>query len=181
MNNASSQRGYTMFEVVIVVSMMAIAVLSLHTWLDRTRWLEKDARARMDVERELRLNLQSVANILRNADESTLQAFDGNGVATRPQFRRIVDAAAGVEIRGNAALLEWRSSNRVVEGVERPGDLYLVEGASSRVVAKQVPEGGFRVIRESDMLEIELSTYARGTEANTALEVSGHAVVLLRN
>lgn len=177
----SQQHGYTLLETLVVAALASVGILSLNTFAERTHWLETEARASMALERALRLNLQSVGNTLRAASESTLEAFDGSDTSTRPEFERVVDGASGDRVLGGPALLEWRASAASVDGVSDPGDIYLVEGGTERVVARRVPADGFTVVRQGKALEIEISTYSEGTEANSSIEATGKFVVYVRN
>ena len=180
MSKARRQSGFTMVEVAIVAAFTLAGLAVVGSLLGTTEDLTDDTRTQMRSATEHRRNLETLANLLRAVDITTLQGFDEQGVATAPSFRRV----SGVDVAERSYLpaerIEWRTAKSAVWGVPRPGALWLVGGSDARLLAKNVPAGGFQLRQEGNTLAIRLTTYYSIGTSRT-VHTTGETAVSLRN
>jgi len=72
------------------------------------------------------------------------------------------------------------SGKIAVDGVERPGSVYLERAGQRTLVADRVPAGGFQVRQEGQSLVVQLSTYWT-TSAGRTVTKTGESVISIRN
>lgn len=172
--------GFTLYEVVIVLGLTAVLLSSITPLFTSNSNLAEDTRAHQRAEAAHRRNLVALAHILRAVDLQTLDGFDANGISTNPHFSRVTGADLDdLLYTGNEELL-WIESPIAVDGVTRPGAVYLVQGGNRTLVADRVPSGGFRLRQEGQNLVIELTTYW-ATSAGRLVTEHGETVVSVRN
>ncbi len=174
------QRGFTLLEVT-VSSFLGVVILGVATsLLGTTSEMTKESDVHTLAHAEHRRNLTYVASVLRGVSGSTLEGFDEEGISTAPLFQRVT----GVDLRDRELTepqrVEWRASSRPVSGVESPGALWLVDGSNEEILADRVPQGGFQVRREGNVLAIRLTTYYARSTSHVA-RVTSETAVSLRN
>lgn len=174
------QRGYTLLEVMLVVAIAPILVSAIMKAVMSSRELAEVSRAELHAHEELRRNLEAIADIVRDADIETLGGFDGNGVAVHPTFQCVIGADAEGRLYDGLSELFWSEVDVDVDGVSRPGEVIYRKGGIDKVVAEQVPLGGFSVRLEGGTLVIRGQAYYATSERRIA-QVSGETAVALRN
>jgi hypothetical protein len=179
-HQANRQRGFTIHEVVVTVSLLALALLSSSKLFGSNQDLSNETRAHQRAEAEHRRNLRALSKVLRTADIQTLDGFDLKGISTNPHFYRVTGAALNDRTYGGDEQLLWMPAPRSVPGVERPGAVYLVRDGHNELVADRVPAGGFSVEQQGQNLLIHLTTYYM-TSARRLVKTASTAVVSLRN
>jgi len=177
---AARNGGFTLYEVVIVVTLMALAISALGPVLSTNDGLAKDTRAHQRAEAAHRKNMVALARVLRGIDIQSLDGFDSKGIATSPEFGRVTGADLDdLTYRGDEKL-SWMPSPIGVDGVERPGAVYLLRDGRRFLVADRVPAGGFFVRQEGQNLVIHLTTYY-ATSAPRLVTKTSESVVSVRN
>lgn len=175
-----SQRGFTMFEIIVVTSLIALALASLGPIFTSNTNLVEDSRAKQRAEAAHRRNMAAVARVLRGVDIQTLSGFDAQGTTTQPQFSRVTGADLDDLTYTGAEQLRWIEAPIAVDGVTRPGAVYLEHAGQRTLVADRVPAGGFRIRQEGQSLVIELRTYW-STSAGRAVSTASESVISVRN
>lgn len=174
------RRGYTLIEVALAAAFIPLLVGAAAKVVSSSGGLAEESRAALHAHEELRKNLESVANVVRTADIDTFDGFDTNGMATAPTFACVCGATEMGRVYGGAEQLEWRAVGDVVHGVERPGAIVHTKDGKERVVARNVPLGGFNVRFEGGTLVIRMSAYYLTTSRKLA-QVWAETAVALRN
>jgi type II secretory pathway pseudopilin PulG len=158
--NAARQRGFSVFELTIGIALVGLVGAGTAEMLRTSSAVAAETRSALRAEQECLRNLNAVKNVLRSVSWTTLSGFSGT-TATAPSFQRVVSMTpAGGRVLGGVESVEWRASATDVDGVTGPGDVVLVSGGTETVLARQVIQGGFQVVREGYLLRIRLSTYA---------------------
>ena len=178
---ARRSRGFTFFETLIVVVLVALFI-GLGVGLSRSALGLSDAdRQTSQLLSDHRRNLERLTNVLRNADASTLVGIDAKtGVATDLYFQRPLGAKDGVRILGPEERLVWTPSPTPVSGIPYPGDVYLVGPGTRELAAARVPRDAMRISLSGRSLAVRVTTYhpIGGLEA---LWVSSTIRVRMRN
>lgn len=174
------RRGYTLIEVALAAAFIPLLVGAVAKVVSSSSGLAEESRAELRAHEELRKNLESVANVLRTADIRTFDGFDANGNASAPIFACVVGATAEGRTYGGTEQLVWRAVGAEVHGVERPGVIIHTKNGKERVVARNVPLGGFRVRFEGGTLVIRMSAYYL-TSSRKLAQVWAETAVALRN
>jgi len=172
--------GYTLIEIALAAAFIPLLVGAVAKIVSSSSGLAEESRAALRAHDELRKNLESVANVLRTADIDTFDGFDANGNASAPTFACVVGANETSRVYGGSEQLVWRAVGTEVDGVERPGVIVHVKNGKERVVARNVPLGGFRVRFEGGTLVIRMSAYYL-TSSSKLAQVQAETAVALRN
>jgi Tfp pilus assembly protein PilX len=173
------QRGWTLWETLIGISIIALLALTFSRVFNSSERLATETRTRHRAEESLRRNLEALANVLRDADVGTLDGFDSDGESTNPSFARITNVDATGPVYSPVEELRWTSSSASVPGVVAPGRVVHVRNGTERLVANNVPSGGFSVVRQAGALVLRVQTYYA---VNGHLEwAQGTTAVALRN
>ncbi|MDF1701145.1 MAG: type II secretion system protein [Planctomycetota bacterium] len=175
-----SQRGFTMFEIIVVTSLIALALASIGPLFTSNTNLVEDSRALQRAEAAHRRNMAAVARVLRGVDIQTLSGFDSLGTTTQPQFSRVTGADLDDLTYAGHEQLRWIEAPIAVDGVKNPGAVYLEQAGQRTLVADRVPAGGFRVRQEGQSLVIELRTYWT-TSAGRSVSTASESVISVRN
>lgn len=173
--------GYTLLELVVAISLAILIVGGVGALLTSSTRQVAANRVRMRAAVEQRRNLEAIANVLRDADITTLTGFDAQWKSYAPSFSQVLGAGPSARTLGEVLRLEWRPDTEVVDGVAAPGAVWLVDvaGGAERI-APRVPQNGFWVRQEGGTLIINISTYCTG-EAREVAIVSNQTAVTLRN
>lgn len=180
MSTRAGQSGFTMVEFVIVAVIMVVVLGVTVSLVGGTQELADDTHAHSRAAKEHRRNLRALSNLLRGADTTTLTGFEGGGVATSLGFQRVTGVGLEERTYGEAERLEWRPSGERIRDVKEPGGVWLVTPTETRLVAKNVPYGGFLVRQEGTTLAIRLTTYY-ATGGGTTARTTSETAVSLRN
>lgn len=176
----SRQRGFLMLEAVLAVAVfttvLGVALSLTSTTVDMTQETNVQTRAHA----EHRRNLLTLANILRTASIYSLQGFDEDGLATQPEFQRLLGVDIHERLYTDPERLEWQSADAPVNGISGPGAIWLVGSDNDTLVAARVPEGGFVVRQEGNVLAVRLTTYY-STDENHTHQLTSEIAVELRN
>ena len=172
--------GFTLFEVTVVISLMALIFAALGPLFSSNTSLVEDSRALQRAQAAHRRNMEALSRVLRSVDVQTLTGFNPSGVSTAPKFSRVTGADyEDLTYTGPEELL-WVASPVNVDGVAKPGAVYLVQNTRRVLVADRVPAGGFRVRQEGQSLVVQLETYWT-TNAGRTVTTSGESVISIRN
>jgi prepilin-type N-terminal cleavage/methylation domain-containing protein len=174
------RHGFTLWEMTVVIALVALAMASLGPLFASNQNLADDTRAHQRAEAAHRRNMVALERVLRGIDLRTLDGFDSNGIAVSPSFARVTGADMDDLTTSGTEQLQWIASPVAVDGVERPGAVYLVKGTSRTLVADRVPAGGFHLTQEGQNLVIHLSTYW-STSAGRVVTDTSDSVVSVRN
>ena len=170
-----------MLETLIVLAFGVMSLLVITSLTRTTNALASQSRAHLTAEGQLRRDLQQVCNVLRGVSLDTLAGFDYvTGAASEVQFERVVGLADGEPIYSGVEVLEWRAATETVQGVAQPGAVWLVSPAGDRVVAQDVPHGGFLLRQDGDTILVSLRVYHQ-LGNGLILEVTGETSVTSRN
>lgn len=180
MARAPAARGFTIYEVVIVISIIGLLLTALGSVLASNSDLAADTRAHQRAESAHRQNMAALGRVLRGVDVQSLTGFDNNGVATVPQFGRVSGAALDELTYIGDERLAWQPAPLAVNGVAKPGAVYLLRNGDRFLVADRVPDGGFHVRQEGQNLVIHLTTYY-STSQRRVVNKTSEAVVSIRN
>jgi hypothetical protein len=175
-----NQAGFTVVEVAVASIFVALTFAVFGEVFSSTSGLSRESRATLRAQEELRRNLEAVANVLRGVDIDTLEGFDGDGVATTPEFQRVTGADAFGRTYAGGEQLLWQSAPGTADGIQNPGRVVHSKAGETTLIADRVPQGGFRVVLDGTRLVIQLSTYYTTSERST-VTVSGETAVSLRN
>ena len=180
MQKNNHEAGFTFFEVVIVASLIALAFAALGPLFASNTNLVEDSRALQRAEAAHRRNMEALARVLRGVDIQTLDGFNASGVATAPSFSRVTGADIEDLTYTGAEQLRWIESPVGVDGVSRPGSVYLERDGQRYLIADRVPAGGFQVRQQGQSLVVQLSTYWT-TSAGRSVTKQGESVISIRN
>ena len=158
-NKHSQQGGWTLLETLVSAVILSIALLTFLDVFSSSTRLTRDTRAKHRAEETLRRNLESVANLVREADAGTVDGFDAAGVSTNPTFARVEGADENGRIYSATEQLKWKASSSEVPGVSAPGRVVHVRDGSETLIADRVPSGGFSVWFDGDALVVKVRTY----------------------
>lgn len=176
---ARTQAGWTLWETMVAVSLLALVLLVFTELFVTSESLVRDTRAKHRAEETLRRNLEALSNVVRDVALSSVDGFDDDGVATNPTFSRVTGADTTGQIYSALEELQWRPSGVPVRGVTSPGQVLHVRGGVAVLVADRVPDGGFSVWVDGKTLVLEVRTYY---VVRDHLEVvAGSTAVALRN
>jgi len=179
MPRARRQYGWTLWETIIGVSIIALAMLAFTNVFSSTETLVRDGRAKHRAEETLRRNLEALANVLRDADKDTLGNFDANGRSANPSFSKVTSVDDVGPVYGPLEEIHWSATSGAVPGVASPGKVVRVVNGVESVLADRVPAGTFLVHWEQGTLVVEVSTY-HVVNDHTEL-VRGRTAVAVRN
>lgn len=158
-NQGASQSGWTIWETTIAMSLVALAMLAFGSVFSSSETLVRDTRAKHRAEESLRRSLEALANVVRDADQGTLDGFDAQGVSANPYFARVTGVDAIGKTYGPLEELRWSAAVQPVEGVASPGRILHVRNGLTTLVADNVPSDGFSVRREGKSLVVAVKTY----------------------
>jgi hypothetical protein len=175
-----AQRGYTMIEVAVVTVITMATLATVGQLLGATDGLTEETRAHGHATREHRRNLMALAGLLMSADVDSLAGFDQDGTSEAPRFQRVNGADLVERTYEEEERLVWMPMTRPVDGVERPGNVWLLTSGSARLVAARVPEGGFQVRQEGPTLAVRLTTYYV-SDGRRMATVTSETAISLRN
>ncbi len=173
------QAGWTLWETIVGVNIVAMALVVFGGVFSSTETLVRDGRAKHRAEEELRRNLEALANVLRGADVETLDGFDATGRSANPTFAKVTGADEIGRTYGPSEELRWSASAGAIPGVNAPGKVVLVRNGVEQVIADRVPGGAFSVRWEEGTLIVEVSTY-HVINNHTEL-VRGRTAIAVRN
>lgn len=173
------QGGWTLWETVVAINLVAIALTVFGGIFASSDSLVRETRARHRAEENLRRNLESLANVLRAADKTTLDGFDAQGMSTNLFFARVTGVDEIGPTYGPGEELRWVASMSPVPGVPSPGRVVHVSDGVERIVADRVPQGSFSAWLEGGALVVQVRTYY--AVDNQIAEVKGSTAVALRN
>jgi type II secretory pathway pseudopilin PulG len=173
----SRQRGFTILEIAITVSLVSLSLATIGGVFKRSSELANDSRAQLRVHEEHRRNLEAIANVLRAADLDTLTGFTG-GVATNPHFECVTGAGQTLTTSG-VEELKWEVTTPS-DGVTNAGKVVRIVGGVKTTVADRVPQNGFQVRQEGGNLVIRLTTFYMTSQGRTVF-LTGETAVFLRN
>ncbi len=172
----NAQHGFTIFEVIVVTSLIALILASLGPTFTSNDNLVQDSRAHQRAEAEHRRNMAALARVLRGVDIQTLAGFDTNGNSTAPTFSRVTGADLDDLTYSGDEGLRWIASPVPVDGVENPGAVYLERDGTRQLVANRVPAGGFRVVQQGQSLVVHLTTYYTTSRSRSVTKTSQSAI-----
>ena len=176
----NSAGGFTIFEVIIVISLLGLALSALTSLFSSNSDLAADTRAQLRAEAAHRQNMAALARVLRGVDIQSLTGFDPKGIATQPAFGRVTGASLDELTYVGDERLAWMPATIGVDGVTKPGAVYLLRDGRRFLVADRVPAGGFHVRQEGQNLVIHLTTYYATSQPRLVLKTS-ESVVSVRN
>ncbi len=180
MSRSPSTHGFTIFEVIVVMSLIALIFASVGPLFSSNTNMVEDSRAHQRAEAAHRRNMSALTRLLRGVDIQTLSGFSSEGLATAPSFSRVTGADLDDLTYTGSEQLRWIASPIGVDGVSSPGAVYLERAGTRYLIADRVPAGGFRLRQEGQNLVIELSTYWT-TSASRVVTKSTESVVSIRN
>lgn len=180
MSRHSASAGFTMFEVVIAMSLFALAASSLSSVFGSNMTLVDDTRAHQRAESAHRKNMVALGRVLRGIDIESLGGLDGTGKAAAPTFARVLGADDTDFTYAPNEQLVWSVSPIAVDGVVNPGSVYLDQGGKRQLVADRIPAGGFWLQRDGKSLRIHLTTYYVTSTSKVSFRTS-ETVVSVRN
>jgi hypothetical protein len=174
------EAGSTLLEVIVAAGLGTTLTLVFGTTFATSAGLWGRSSVALRVCEEHRRNLDSVANAFRGAALSTLAGFDANGNSTAPTWQCVTGIDANGLMLDETHEISWRADAEKVFGVDRPGELVLVQGAAHAVVARHVPAGGFHATLLGNTLRITLTTFSAGSNHQLSL-LTGDTSLTLRN
>jgi type II secretory pathway pseudopilin PulG len=180
MARGSREAGFTLLEVTIATGIGGLLTLVFATTFATSSGLWGRSTVSLRVHEEHRRNLDALANAFRGAAASSLSGFDANNNATEPSWQCVIGIDENGLVLDEVRSISWRATSEQVEGVESPGELVLTQGVTQRVVARRVPEGGFRATLLGNMLRFSVTTYSTGTNHQLSL-LTGDNALKLRN
>jgi type II secretory pathway component PulJ len=174
------RRGFTLLEVlcsgVIMIGVLSFAISLTTTTVDLT----KSTHARSRAHAEHRRSLLAIANVLRTASLASLGDFDAGGRSSRPSFQRILGVSLHERLHTDVQYLEWRPSPHLAGDVTQLGAVWLVDPGGDTLLADRIPEDGFVVRQEGNVLATRLTTFSR-VDAEHTFTLTSETAVLLRN
>jgi prepilin-type N-terminal cleavage/methylation domain-containing protein len=173
-------RGFTIFEVIVVMSLIALIIASVGPLFASNSDMVEDSRAHQRAEAAHQRNLAALTRLLRSIDIQTLDGFSSEGIATTPSFSRVTGADLDDLTYTGSEQLRWVASPIGVDGVPSPGAVYLERDGRRFLIADRVPAGGFVLRQEGQNLVIQLSTYW-ATSTSRVVTRSTESVVSIRN
>jgi prepilin-type N-terminal cleavage/methylation domain-containing protein len=180
MIRSQQARGFSMLEIIVVISLIALILASIGPLFASNTSMVEDSRAHQRAEAAHRRNIAALTRLLRGIDIQTLDGFSAEGIATTPSFSRVTGADLDdLTYTGNEQL-RWIASPIGVDGVRFPGAVYLERDGKRYLIADRVPAGGFGVRQEGQNLVIQLSTYW-ATSASRVVTRRTESVVSIRN
>ena len=172
--------GYTLLEMAIVLALTPLLVGAMSRLFGSSDGLVQKSRAELRAHEELRRNLEALANVVRGGDIDSIEGFDATGWATAPAFHRVVGADATGRLTDGEERLAWVATPGTVDEVAHPGVVLHIRSGTSTIVARNVPQGGFRVRLAGGTLLIRLTTFYV-TSSRELAHVVGETAVALRN
>jgi prepilin-type N-terminal cleavage/methylation domain-containing protein len=173
-------RGFTFFEVIVALSVIAIGYTTLGSVFRTNTNMVEESRALQRAEGAHRKNMAALSRVLRGIDIQTLTGVNSEGVAASPGFSRVTGAdLEDLTYTGSEQLL-WLPAPVSVAGVPSPGAIYLLRDGERYLVADRVPKGAFYVRQEGLSLVIHLSTYW-STSARRLATRTSESVISVRN
>ena len=162
------------------MALMGLLFTVLGPLLSTNTDLVADTRAHQRAESAHRRNMAALGRVLRGVDIQSLSGFDMSGIATQPSFARVTGASLeDLTTIGDESLL-WMPSTLGVDGVNKPGAVYLLRDGKRYLVADRVPAGNFHVRQEGQNLVIHLTTYFATSQSRVVTKTS-ESVVSVRN
>lgn len=182
MGRRKHQSGFSFIEVAMAITIAGGLLTTVSSLLGTSYRLVAEEKVRMEATEHQRQGLEAISNALRAADQASLNGFDGNvhDKATVPAFRRVTGAVGETPTLGAGEWIEWRASGTPVSGVANPGAVWLDSPTGDRLLAQNVPAGGFDVVRQGLNLVIRLETYATQGSGSPVF-LTRWAVVFVRN
>lgn len=172
-------RGFTMVEMMVVVSLLGLSLATISGVFKSSSNLAADSRATLRVHEEHRRNLEALATVLRPAELASFTNFV-DGKSTNPQFMRVVGLGKDGLMTGGPEELVWVQGPLPVDGVGIAGFVRHKTATTSTIVCDRVPKDGFSVRLDGDNLIVRLTTYYTTSEGRTATLV-GETAVFVRN
>ena len=148
----SSAGGFTIFEVVIVISLMGLVLSGMMSLFASNSDLAANTRAHLRAEAAHRQNMAALGRVLRGIDIQSLAGFDPKGIATQPEFGRVTGASLDDLTYVGDERLAWMPATIGVDGVTRPGAVYLLRDGRRFLVADRVPDGGFFIAPHNEQV-----------------------------
>lgn len=158
-NTEAHQRGYTLIELAVVVTLMAMVGSVFMRNYIRADDFADHQRADMRNLVEQQRSLRTLEAVLQAIDIDTLSGFDSTGRAASIEFRRWIHVPASGIALGPVERIEWRAGGDAAGDVKSPGRVFLVSGTEDRLVADRVPAGGFGLRMDGRTLLVDLETY----------------------
>ena len=158
------------------MSLLGLAVAGLGPVFASNDGLAKDTRAHQRAEAAHRKNMDALARVLRGVDIQSLAGFGTDGVAKIPEFGRVTGADLDDLTYSGDEKLAWMATPLDVDGVEKPGAVYLLRDGRRFLVADRVPADGFFVRQEGQNLVIHLTTYYATSAPRLVMKTSESAV-----
>jgi prepilin-type N-terminal cleavage/methylation domain-containing protein len=176
---APRQRGFTMIEMMIVVSLLGLSLATITGVFKTSSNLASDSRATLRVHEEHRRNLECIATKLRAGKLDTFTNFVG-GSSTNPFFECVVGVDQDGLLTAGPEELLWAQAPQPVDNVGIVGTVRHKCATGSTLVADRVPKDGFSVRMDGDNVIVRLTTYYTTSEGKTAL-LTGETAVFVRN
>ena len=175
-----AQAGFTFFELMIAATVLISVLGVMASLLVSTDELSKTGHLNTRATAEHRRNLASLSRVIRTADIESLTGFDYEGRATEPVFQRVTGVDLVERTLSNPERIEWRANPSPVDGVEKPGALWLVSDTGTRLIADRIPADSFEMRQEGGVIAIRLTTYY-AVDAMRVTQVTSETAVTLRN
>lgn len=176
--------GFTLIEVALSVAASLVGMGAMVALWGATDGLSDASRTAMRGESEHRANLTTVATLFRDVAPASLAGFDSEGHATSPSFRRVVGLDGSAPELGPEQTVVWLPVSAWGSDDQGAplGQLVLREtGAPDRVLARQVPQGGFQVSRLGRSIAVSLATFHRSRESSAFQRTHDTLEICLRN
>jgi hypothetical protein len=180
----SRSAGFTLLEIVVSVAASAVGMGAMVALWGATDGLSDASRTAMRGESEHRANLTTVATLFRDVAPASLGGFDADGRATSPSFRRVTGLDGTTPELGPEQTVAWSAVSAWGQDDQGAalGQLVLREtGAPDRVLARQVPQGGFVVTRLGRSITVSLATFHRSSESTSFQRTHDTLEICLRN
>jgi prepilin-type N-terminal cleavage/methylation domain-containing protein len=173
------QRGFTMIEMMIVVSLLGLSMATITGVFRSSSNLAADSRATLRVHEEHRRNLECIATKLRAAKLDSFTNFVA-GSSTHPYFECVIGVDQDGLLTAGPEELLWAQAPQPVDNVGIVGTVRHQGATGSTLVADRVPKDGFSVRMDGDNVIVRLTTYYTTSEGKTAL-LTGETAVFVRN
>lgn len=178
MTTRASDRGFAVIELILIAGIIPLFLFAFAGVFASSGALADDARLRLRAQEDLRRNLESITNVLRECDSATLDNFV-NDKTENPYFQRVTGADAWGRVHAGEEEIRWIPYTTGPEGVASPGYLAHVQAGVPVILADRVPGGSFTVVREGLALRVTLETWY--SVENTLVVAQGSTEVTLRN